>query len=189
MPITTATAVTLYTSISCSAQTIINNHLIEDVQMAIVMRTNNYFTTDIDLQDYVTFDPLLKTITCNNVDFIIEGFIKGLDIYIYGSYLNDGYYTLKDVTKNVLKLENCTLYNEPSDRPILVSLVKWPPELSKIACKMIEYDYDIRPKRVGIRSHSLGPFSETYTETGLDDYGYPIEITGALEKYTIARFY
>jgi hypothetical protein len=57
------------------------------------------------------------------------------------------------------------------------------------AAKMCAFDYDIRDKvATNLKSRSLGPLSETYTDGEKDDYGYPKKITNVLmDNYFIGR--
>ena len=78
------------------------------------------------------------------------------------------------------------MVSELSGASILVSMVAWPDSLKYTAAQMVKFDYDDRPKRAaGLASQSLGPRSESYTETGV--YGYPTDILGMLDQYRIAR--
>jgi len=184
--ITTPTAVTIYSDITLSVGTIIARNYIPEVQEKITIMTNNYFVTDLFLQDCVTFNGTALTVVANN-SFAEYNFLAGDDIFIYHSYRNDGYFTIASVAGNILTLASgSTIVEELSGRSVLISVVKWPIAIQKAACQMIAYDADVRPKRKGITSRSLGPLSESFGGE-LDSDGYPVAITGVLEKYKMAR--
>jgi hypothetical protein len=192
MAIVTATEVTIFTDISVSAGTIIASGIIPIVQERINLITNNYFTTDMQIQGYVVFNSTAKTVVSGG-DFEDEGFIAGDEIHIYNSYRNDGYKLVDSVLTDTITMASSeTVYSEPSGRTVLVSVVQWPNALKYIAAQMVKYDYDDRPKKAfGVTSRTLGPFSEHFgTSSGGQNttpFGYPQELIDALSAYTIAR--
>ena len=101
-------------------------------------------------------------------------------VFVYDSYRNDGYYTISTVSAATMTLATgSTVVDELSGRSVVISVVKWPLEVKRTAALMIAWDYDVRPKRsAGIQSHSLGPFSETYTQGG--ENGYPLDLLASL---------
>jgi hypothetical protein len=135
----------------------------------------------------MTFSAAARTIVAGN-SFTGEGFAAGDDIYVYNSYRNDGYYTVQSVATVTLTLTTaCSVVAELSGRSILISVVKWPTAIKQIAARMVAYDYEVRPaKSENIKAHSLGPFSETFSD-GEDIFGYPKSITNQLSSYTMAR--
>ena len=183
----TATEVTVLTDISASVLTIIESQLVEHVTDRINQITGNQFTTEICAQDRMTFDGSALTVTASSADFAENGFAAGDEIYIYRSYRNDGYYTVGSVSEKTLTLESgSTITDELSGRSIIVSLVSWPRPLKQIAANMIKYDLESRRARdPGVRSRSLGPWSESYAPETED--GYPAEILEGLRPYRIAR--
>jgi hypothetical protein len=189
MAILTATEVTVYSNISASAATITTSGLIQVVQERVCMLTNNYFLTDLDVQDSVTFNATARTIVADTADYNAYNFLAADDIMVYGSYRNDGVFTLASVSTSTLTvISGQTVVDELSGASVLVSVVKWPVPVKQAAALMIAYDYDARPKKsANIKSHSLGPFSETFTSGEEDQYGYPRSITDALTPYRIAR--
>lgn len=188
MAIVSATEVTVYSNISASAATITTSGLIPIVQERINNITHSWFTIDLYRNDTFTFNATARTITSvggNSFDEV--NFLAEDEIYIYQSYRNDGYYEVSAVAGSVLTLiAGSSVVNELSGRTILISVVKWPNELKYVASQMVYYDYDLRKKRTGgVRSHSLGPFSESYGDMG-ETYGYPDEVIAALYDFRIA---
>lgn len=190
MAILTTSEILAFTDITATAGTIVSRKYIEEVQERITLKTNNYFTTDLYLQDYMTFYASNNSIIAVN-SFEDENFTAGDDIYIYRSYRNDGYHTISSVDDTALYLTSATsVVEELSGRSILISVVKWPLEIKKIAANMVYFDHDFRAGRsTGLKSRTLGPLIESYFgETEVDSDGYPVSITRGLSKYTIARF-
>jgi len=187
MAILTATQVTQFTNISASVTTIVNSGLIEVVQERVTWYCNNYFTIELYLQGVVTFDPIANTIQ-GSASFETAGFANGDEIYIYRSYRNDGYHNVLTVSTDTLTLATGeTVVNELSNRSVMISVVQWPRDIVYTAAQMVAYDYDVRPTREGgLRSKSLGPWSESY-ESGNGAFGYPADILAPLNDHKIVR--
>jgi hypothetical protein len=194
MAIVTATQVSLWTSISASAATIISKEYIPIVQERICIITNNYFTVDaLSLEATVLFNATARSITLDgSIYWENYGFQANDDILIYQSWRNDGVKTIVSITSAILTLTSaCSCVNERFNNnlgpAVYFSVIKWPKDLQSIACEMIYFDNDIRPKNnPTVRSHSLGPFSESFT-TGENEFGYPADILNKLVPYKLAR--
>lgn len=191
MGIVTATEVTIYTDISCSAGSTTLSLLIPIVQQRINDITNNFFVTDQYINSTFTFASAGGTITAT-VNWDEYGFVAGDEIYIYNSYRNDGYKTIGSVSSTVLTVASAdTVTAELSGRSILISVVSWPNALKYIAAQMVKYDYDDRKNAVpGVASETLGPYSVSYSGRAsgqLSSYGYPADLISSLASYTIAR--
>lgn len=179
------------TPISVSAGTIISRKYIEVVETRLPMLLNNYFTLDIYVQDTVTFDSTRNSITLNSgVTFAEKGFRAGQIINLYNSYENDQYCIIDSISGSTAFISSgFTIVNELPGRSVLISVVKWPWDVKAVAAEMVYFDADIRNKvSPNVKSRSLGPYSESFTTGDTDEYGYPREITGKLDKYRIARF-
>jgi hypothetical protein len=189
MAIITADDLSLYSNLSATAATIAAS-LIPVIQERVTMMTNNQFLTDLHIQDEMVFNAAARTIVAGE-SFAGEGFAANDDIYVYNSYRNDGYYTVKTVATVTLTLASaCSVVAELSGRSILITVVKWPEAVKQTASLMVEYDYTTRPKQAGnVKSHSLGPFSETFSSGDEDQWGYPRKITDQLVPYRIARLF
>lgn len=197
MSIITASAVSLYApKITASAGTIISGNYIPVVQERIFYITNNYFTTDLEIQTTVTFNATANSITMPGSEkWENYGFKANDDIFIYGSYRNEGVKTISSLFDNILYLtSSCSCIDESfayTTGPIIYfSVIQWPISIVQTAAKMIWYDCDYRDKNPSyIKSHSLGPLSESFGSSDVDDmYGYPIKILQTLDAFKIARF-
>jgi hypothetical protein len=184
-----ATEVTILSNISASAATIAASGYLEEIQETIFLICNSTFETDLFVQGGMTFYPSTYTII-GTTSFEALNFASGDDIYIYNSYRNDGIKTIASIpsTSTLTLLSSCTIYEELSNRSIMISVVKWPITVKRIAAQMIAYDYDVRPKKsLGVKSFTLGPFSESYTIGDEDEYGYPKALTDRLIPYRRVR--
>jgi len=190
MALLTSTEVTVYSNISASAVTIAASGLIDVIQERVTFMTNNYFVSELFFEDNLTFNGPARTIITGTVHFEEYNFLAGDDIFIYGSYRNDGYKTLLSVSENTATLvTGQTVVEELSGQSILLSVVKWPVSVKQIAARMLAYDYDTRPSRsYGLKSRSLGPLSESFSSGGIDEmFGYPVELIDGLSLFRIAR--
>jgi len=194
MAILTATAVSVYApNISVTAGTIIAGNYIQIVQDRINLITNNYFNSDeLSIQANVTFNKTAGTIVLDSEKWENYGFQDGDDFLIYGSYRNDGIKTIDNIVDSTLTIiSSYSVVNETFNNQraaIYFSVVQWPEVVKQIAALMIQYDCDYRDSNAaGIKSHSLGPFSETFADSKEDEYGYPAKLTNKLTPFIIAR--
>lgn len=188
MAVITATECTILSSITASAATITASGLIPIVQERICMATNNFFLTDLCLQDAVTFNGTARTVIASE-SYESQNFRAGDDIYIYNSFRNDGFFSLDSVSGSTLTLiSGQTVVDELSGASVLISVVKWPSPIKQVAALMVQFDLEVRGKKsADVRSHSLGPFSETFSSGDDDAFGYPRKITDQLIPYRMAR--
>ena len=191
--ILSATECTVYSSISCSAQTILDKKLIETLEYRLPMMLNNYFTSDgVQIQVTAKFNATVNTITIDQNSWDIFGFKNNDPIYVYSSYRNDGYKKVDSFSTNIAYVNTAYSVIDESfptnlGRVITFALVYFPIDVKMVCAEMIAYDYDIRPKRsAGIKSRSLGPLSESYDTSGFN-FGYPQEILDKLERYRLVR--
>jgi len=196
--IITATQVTIYApKISASAATITVSGLIPIVQERIVLICNNYFLADgIELTSTAIFNATARSIVLpSGVNWEDYGFKANDDVFIYNSYRNDSVVTIESLTaETVILTSACSvvdeLFNNSLGKNIYFSVVRWPVSVQQVAAKMIYYDYDLRDKvSANIKSRSLGPLSESFTDGEKDEYGYPLKITNQLDSFKIGRVF
>jgi len=198
MAILTAGTVILYApKISASAATITASGLIPIVQERICLLCNNYFLIeDINVQGTATFNATARSIILSTgVYWANYGFQANDDMFIYNSYRNDGVVTIQSLSNETVILTSvCSVvdeaFNNNAGKNIFFSAVKWPVSVQQVAAKMIYYDYDLRDKvSANIKSRSLGPLSESFTEGEKDEYGYPLKITNQLDSFKMGRIF
>ena len=179
--VVTGAEVVKYSNISTGATAITASGLIPIVQDRIMTMCNQHFTTDMYLQGAVTFNATARTIVSSN-SFATAGFLAADDIYVGGSYRNDGIYTVSTATTTTITLiTGSTVVDEVSGRSIFTSVVQWPLAVKQAAALMVEYDYDKRKEQSdGLKSQSLGPWSESY---GSNQFGYPDSTLTGLDGY------
>ena len=184
MAVVTATEVTVLTNISASAGTITSSGIIPIVQDRIGVILNNWFTTDIWVEGIVTFNATARTVV-GDFTWTSYGFADGDEVFINGSYRNDGYYDVLTVSGGTMTLATGeSVVAELSGASVYVGMVKWPTDVKYAAAQMVKFDYDDRPKRSsGLTSRSLGPLSESYADAGA--FGYPNDILNSLSAYRV----
>ncbi len=196
--IITATQVTIYApKISASAATITVSGLIPIVQERICLLCNNYFLVDgIELISTATFNATARSIVLSTGNYWVNyGFQANDDMFIYNSYRNDGVVTIQSVSNETIILTSaCSvvdeLFNNSLGKNIYFSVVRWPVSVQQVAAKMVYYDLDLRDKvSANIKSRSLGPLSETFTDGEKDEFGYPMKITNQLDSFKIGRIF
>jgi hypothetical protein len=189
MAIVTATEVTVYTDVSATAGTIVSSGLIPIVQDRINQITNNWFLGPLQIEGSFLFNSALSTIYGSS-DFAVAGFLAGDEIYVYNSARNDGYKVVGSVTSSTITLASgYSVIYEVLPRDIFIGVIKWPVAIKYVAAQMVKFDFDDRPAGViGITSHSLGPFSESFGQAaGGTPFGYPLELIDALTPYINVR--
>lgn len=198
MAILTAGTVILYApKISASAGTITASGLIPIVQERITLLCNNYFELkDLYLESMATFNATARSIILPSGSYWANyGFQANDDMLIYNSYRNDSIVTIESLSNETVILASvCSVvdesFNNNAGNCIYFSVTKWPVSVQKTAALMIYYDYDIRDKvSANIKSRSLGPLSETFTDGEKDEYGYPMKITEQLNPFRIGRVF
>lgn len=196
--ILSASSVSVYApKITVSAQTIIDGNYIPIVQERINLITNNYFTIDdLSFEAQVLYNATARSIILDTgLYWENYGFQANDDFYIYNSWRNNGVFTIDSLSNETLIVSSSqSVVNERFNTNLgpvtFFGVIKWPISLKQIAGKMIWYDADYRDKNPEyLRSRSLGPLSESFGSSDLDDqYGYPLKVIQALEPFKIARF-
>jgi hypothetical protein len=128
------------------------------------------------------------TVISKNNSFASAQFAAGHDIFVRDSYLNDGYYEVDSVSTSTLTITSSyTFTQEATGASIFFSVVKWPSGIKPLVANLIQYDYQERPKRTGLASQRLGPWSESYKQ-GADSFGYPEELIRPFAVYQVPRY-
>ena len=157
-----------------------------------VLLCNNKFTNDDciteNADDLVFASATNPTITTTDEGFTEDNFKANMDVYIKGSLLNDGFYTISTVTSTVMTLTTSDeLSDETStaqDTTVTITQVKWPDGLKPIIANMIRYDMIDRMGRSGVKSERIGNYAVTY-ESGQTGVDYPGDIIAGLDIYRI----
>jgi len=189
MAMVTADNVVLLTNTTKTEGDIEETGLCAIVQERIRNMCHHNFVQDgIALTSAVTFNGTAGTIVATS-SYATAGFAAADEIYVSGSYRNDGYYTIASVTTTTITIASTsTLVTELSGATVTVSLVSWPGDLAFIAAQFVKYDIEDRAdKGVGLASQSLGPRSESYTEGG--QYGYPKDLLQMLDNHRTPEFF
>jgi len=174
------------------------DELIPVIQDRIALISNNYFVIDKNLFEKLwdsgtayTFAASDNSISNTCSTFVTSGFAAGDNIFVSGSFKNDGYYEISSLTETKMILTSAnTIVDEALDRYVHILYVKWPKALKQIACDMIKFDITIRGKTTGVKSESIGDYSVTYDKEkgSLHKFGYPPDVIDGLDIVTSMRF-
>lgn len=153
---------------------------------------NNRFT-NIQCRTYSATDLVFAsttnpTITTTDEGFTADNFKATMDVYVTGSLLNDGFYTISNVTSTVMTmtypdaLKDETISAE--DITVTLTQVKFPEGIKPTIANMIRYDMIDRMNRSGVKSEHIGNYAVTYesNQTGVD---YPGDIVAGLNIYSV----
>lgn len=112
-------------------------------------------------------------------------FKAGDTIQVSESGLNEGLYTVSEVTADSFKVKEDVV----NELGVLVTKVEYPIDVVMGAVNMLKWDLDNRDK-VGIASETISRHSVTYFNMDGDNsvMGYPKSLLGFLKPYKKARF-
>ena len=103
-----------------------------------------------------------QTITDSLSGFLTAGFAGGMDIHIYGSQQNDGYYTIESVTADVLTVKDRHFNEEPEFWTVNLHQVIFPAGLQLPVASLFGY-WLSKGKKQGVNSESIGDYSVSYS--------------------------
>lgn len=120
---------------------------------------------------FATFDASAATATVKDENFATAGFASGQNIYIKGSYLNDGYFTVDGVSTSVLTIAStysAAFAAEATGAAMFFAVVKWPVGIKPLAASLIQFDYQDRGRWHDGDSGGYGVFG--YPKSLLQDF-------------------
>ena len=158
------------------------------------MRQADYVRFDRDTSLYVlpqvsaSFVASSKTVTAKGSNYASAAFAAGQDMFVYGSYMNDGYYEVDSVSTSTLTILSTYSFSgavtgshafkdEATGASIFFAVATWPEDIKPIVASMIQYDYQER-----------GQYKDTEGGEALGEYGYPRSILRALNDYTTPAY-
>jgi hypothetical protein len=110
---------------------------------------------------------------------ISDSFKVGDTIYITTSRRNNGYFTINDITGDVITVDEA-LIDETCNAFVFLTSV--PPQFVAIVARMLWFDVFMIKKTVGLQSESIGTYSWTAMKSG-NFLGYPDDIMAGLTAY------
>ncbi len=146
-------------------------------------------------------ESLIRNYTHNNFQLknirstseVLDGFILnppehisvGDTIQISGSLLNNGVYTVIEITDKGMTVDGELLDCKKN----IITKIYYPPDVVTGVINMLKWDIDNREK-VGIQSETISRHSVTYFNMDGDNsvMGYPKSLLGFLKPYMKARF-
>lgn len=110
---------------------------------------------------------------------------KGDTVQISESLLNNGLYTVKEITDTGMKVSGKLIDCSKN----LITKVEYPADVVMGVINMLKWDLENRDK-VGVQSETISRHSVTYFNMDGDNsvIGYPKSLTGFLIPYMKARF-
>ena len=120
-------------------------------------------------------------------DFVVKGFLAGQDIALRDGGANRGIYTIASVSSSkivvsetgvLIAQEQGTTADVNGIGEIMVSRIKWPPEIKLPAAKMVWYLID-QAQPSDVQSESLDDYSVTYAGSN----SYPTRVIMMLDKF------
>ncbi len=138
---------------------------------------------DSDIADYITD---------TSAEFLVKGFLSGMDISVINSGANDGIYEVDSASTGKLSLSKYGILidqdqdDTSDDNPIgtvLISRVKWPDAIKLPAAKMVWYLIDDARPNDAI-SEKLDDYSITYA----GGHAYPTRVLDSLAQYRRPKY-
>ena len=86
-------------------------------------------------------------VTVRGNDFGSAQFAANQDLFIKGSYLNDGYFQIDSISTSTLTIASAfssVFVNEATGATIYFAVVDWPPGIKPLVASMIQFDYQER---------------------------------------------
>lgn len=187
MPLITQTEVKTRLNISVTTFDDLIDAMIEDLVEWLPNYLNNHFTNSNLSYQASTLSFATLTITDTAEQFVEEGFIDDMDIYVFGSDSNDGHYTLDTVAVGTMSTVNDHTFTieAAADAAPIIFQVQFPKGLRSIVSNMIKYQIEQTPGQ-GAKSEKIGDYSVTYKDTPFAGAGvsaYPSNIIGSLTPY------
>ena len=175
-----------------------NTFTVQEIRQSVYkkfsIRDSNIVRFDRNTDLYIlpqvsaSFAATAKTVTARGSNFASAQFAAGQDMFVYGSYLNDGYYEVGSVSTSALTILSGYSFagavagthefkTEATGASIYFAAATWPGDIKPIVASMIQYDYQER-----------GQYKDTEGNEALGEYGYPLSILRSLLDYTAPAY-
>lgn len=146
--------------------------------------THNRFQ-DKRVRSHTTLEVISTDKTINGADFLLLGFRPGQTVEISDSILNEGLYTVAEVTRTYLKVNEPVIDEKDF---IMVTRIVYPLDVVEGVVKLIEYELRMTGK-LGIKSEAYSRVSTTYFDMDSNsEEGYPASLLKFLDKYRKLRW-
>jgi len=146
--------------------------------------THNKFQ-DKRVRSHTTLEVISADKTIKGADFLLLGFRPAQTIEISDSLLNDGLYTVAEVTRTSLRVNESILDEKDF---IMVTKVVYPLDVVDGVVKLIEYELRMTGK-LGIKSETYSRVSTTYFDMDSNsEEGYPASLLKFLDKHRKLRW-
>lgn len=168
-----------------SSRDFILEEQLKSLEVSIRNYTNNKF---LDERVKILGSLSFSNNSINGADLFRLGFRKGDTIEIDYTLLNNGIYTVKEVTKDSLEVEE-TLQEEEPGCEVLVNKINYPYDLRIGVVKLLGYSLKMADK-IGVKSETISRYSVTYYDVNSTENieGYPSSMMKFLSKYRKLRW-
>lgn len=158
--------------------------LIPVIRADIVRYTNNHFTNPdvwINSGNISFTNATPPTINDSDSNFVTQYFHSNMDIWVAGSYYNDGLYHVDTAAAGTLTLGRYeSLSSEDLSAATEIYKVIWPNELKLTMARMINFNLQ-KSSLKNVKSESIGGYSISYGDIG--NSGYPKFIENDLNRF------
>jgi hypothetical protein len=131
------------------------------IELACRTLKTRFQGTISNISSNIAFAGTGKTITDSGSGFSL--FLTSMDVYISGSRVNDGFYTINTLTSTVMTV-NETLKDEPANNEVQVYNVAIPQAMKLTLAKIIAHY--LQKDKVGYTAFQVGSLNWTYANAG-----------------------
>uniref|UniRef100_A0A6H1ZVB5 Uncharacterized protein n=1 Tax=viral metagenome TaxID=1070528 RepID=A0A6H1ZVB5_9ZZZZ len=144
---------------------------------------NNYFTDPNLYIESANISFTGTTILDSESSFVTEGFVTGMDIYVFGSLHNDGFHLITTASAGTLTCTGSAFITEAAgDSTPRINRVKYPVSLKPSIANIIKFQID--QEKQGLGTERIGDYTVGYG----DGYNFPKSIVKTLGIYKKVGF-
>jgi len=150
---------------------------------------NDVFLNEDIYVDGATFSFSSRTVSDSDSGFVAAGFVSGMDIFIEGSYSNNGLYSLNTVAAASMTTTSAdpvsrVFVAEDAGANLTIYHVQFPQALKMACANMIGYQMS-RQNLENVSSEKVGDYSVSYADVTGE---YPSNILSTLKHYKRPSF-
>ena len=150
---------------------------------------NDVFLNEDIYVDGATFSFSSRTVSDSDSGFVAAGFVSGMDIFIEGSYSNNGLYSLNTVAAASMTTTSAdpvsrVFVAEDAGANLTIYHVQFPQALKMACANMIGYQMS-KQNLENVSSEKVGDYSVSYADVTGE---YPSNILSTLKHYKRPSF-
>lgn len=176
--------------------------------MIVTLNEAQVVKSNVTVSDLTALEAMVRSYTNNNfinlatktTDITTTGntvliagnlslFIEGDTVQLFGTGVNDGFYTVKSVSDAGLSLETKRVLVSGTWHEGGIARVDYPADVKNGVLKMLAYEAATSDK-IGIKSETVGRMSTTYYDNTASESieGFPAAYLNFLKKYRKIRW-